>query len=147
MSELDEIRADYEAGRLDTIKEDLERFIVAHRAQIETFRQEESAKGLPPLPDDLAIKFYIVRHRSINPAREILDQLREIEKEKWIRGVQSGCEPDSQEVALDWARSHSGGWRAHRVTTIIYVFEQDRDRYCRLLRNGPPGDLGGATRA
>lgn len=134
MGELDEIREDYEAGRLEEIKQDLERFIAAHRAQIEKFRAEQTDKGLPPLSDDLAIKFYIIRHRSINPAREILDQLREIEREKWIRGIQCGHEPDAQEVALDWARRHSAGWRAHRVTTIIYVFEREKERLCALLR-------------
>jgi hypothetical protein len=140
MTELDEIEEDYKAGRLDDIRRDLDAFIVAHRARIEAFRAEQQERGLLALPDDVAIKFYIIRQRSINPAREILDQVKEIEREKWIRGIETGCSPDPQEVCLDWARNHSAGWRAHRVTTIIYCFDQERDRFLRLFRDGAGTD-------
>ena len=133
MAEIDEIREDYEAGRLEEIKQDLERFILAHRARIEAYRSAQQGKGLPPLSDEIAIKFYIISHRTINPAREIQDQLKEIEREKWIRGIRAGVSPDAQEVALEWAKAHSAGWRAHRLTTIVYVFEREKDRYLKLL--------------
>ena len=133
MEEIEEIREKYEAGQLDRIKADLERFIVSHRGAILKFRDASIAKGRPPLSDEVAIKFYILRHRSINPAQEIQEQLVEIEREKWIRGVATGREPDAQEVANEWAKEHSAGWRAHRVTTIVYVFDREKDRYLRLL--------------
>ena len=133
MSELDEIRRRYESGQLDSIKEDLARFIVAHRSRIQEYRVAQESKGLS-LTDEATVKFYLLRYRSINPGREIREQLEEIQKEKWIRGVRQGCPPDEQEVALEWARTHSAAWREHRVTTIIYVFEQEKDRYCALLR-------------
>ena len=133
MSELEDIRRQYESGQLESIKEDLARFIVAHRPRIQEYRVELESKGLS-LTDEATIKFYLLRYRSINPGREIREQLEEIQKEKWIRGVRQGCPPDEQEVALEWARTHSAAWREHRVTTIIYVFEQEKDRYCALLR-------------
>lgn len=133
MSELDDIRQQYESGQLDSIKLDLGHFICFHRVKILVYRDEQEVKGLT-LPDDAAIKFYLLRYRSINPQREIREQLEEIQKEKWIRGVLSGCAPDGQEVALEWARTHSAAWRQHRVTTIIYVFEQEKERYCAMLR-------------
>ena len=134
MSELDEIRRRYESGQLDSIKEDLGRFIVAHRPRIQEYRVELESKGLS-LTDEATIKFYLLRYRSINPGREIREQLEEIQREKWIRGVRLGCPPDEQEVALEWARTHSAAWREHRVTTIIYVFEQEKDRFCGFLRS------------
>ena len=134
MSELDDIRRQYESGHLDSIKEDLGRFICAHRSLISDYRAEQEQKGLT-LNDDALIKFYLLRYRSINPGREIREQLEEIQREKWIRGVRLGCPPDDEQVALEWARSHSAAWREHRVTTIIYVFEQDKDRYCAMLRS------------
>ena len=133
MSELDDIRRQYESGQLDSIKEDLGRFICAHRTRIFDYRAEQERKGLT-LNEEATIKFYLLRYRSINPGREIREQLEEIQREKWIRGVRLGCPPDEQEVALEWARTHSAAWREHRVTTIIYVFEQEKDRYCGLLR-------------
>ena len=134
MSEIEEIRRQYESGQLDSIKEDLGRFIVAHRSRILDYRAEQELKGLQ-LPDDAAIKFYLLRYRSINPQREIREQLEEIQKEKWIRGIIQGRPPDEQAVALEWARTHSAAWREHRVTTIVYVFEQEKEKYCGLLRS------------
>jgi hypothetical protein len=133
VSDLDEIRRQYESGQLDSIKEDLARFICAHRARIQEYRAEQERRGMA-LPDDASIKFYLLRYRSINPQREIKEQLEEIQKEKWIRGVRQGCPPDAEEVAIEWARTHSAAWREHRVTTIIYVFEQEKDRFCAMLR-------------
>jgi len=133
VSELDDIRRQYESGQLDSIKEDLKHFICLHRQKILAYRAEQETKGLS-LPDDAAIKFYLLRYRSINPQREIREQLEEIQREKWIRGVLTGCAPDDQQVALEWARTHSAAWRQHRVTTIVYVFEQEKENYCSMLR-------------
>lgn len=135
MSELDDIRRMYESGKLDSIKEDLGKFICAHRTRICDYRVEQERKGLALNDDATAIKFYLLRYRSINPGREIREQLEEIQKEKWIRGVRLGCPPDDEQVALEWARTHSAAWREHRVTTIVYVFEQEKDRYCAMLRS------------
>ncbi len=134
MSDIQNIRLLYESGQLDSIKEDLGRFICAHRTRIQDYRAEQERKGLQ-LTDESAIKFYLLRYRSINPQREIREQLEEIQKEKWIRGIQQGRPPDAEEVAKEWARAHSAAWREHRVTTIVYVFEQEKDRYCGLLRS------------
>jgi len=132
VSELDDIRRQYESGQLDSIKEDLARFICAHRSRILEYRADQERKGLA-LGEDGAVKFYLLRYRSINPGREIREQLEEIQREKWIRGVMTGCAPDEQAVAQEWARTHSAAWREHRVTTIVYVFEQEKERYCRML--------------
>lgn len=134
MSELDDIREQYEGGRLEALKADLERFLAAHRDRIRAFAAEQAARGLE-LPSESVVKFYILRQRSINPRREIQDQLEEINREKWIRGVQTGCSPDPQEVAVDWARKFSATWREHRLTTIVYVFEREKDRYLKVLES------------
>lgn len=135
--EINEIRREYEAGRLDPIKEDLARFIASHRADIARYRAGEERRGVR-LTDEAAVKFFILRHRSINPQREIRDQLEEIQREKWIRGIRMGRPPDEQEVAREWAAVHSAAWRTHRVTAIIFVFEQEKARFCRLLEGPGP---------
>ena len=131
-SEIDEIRRKYDAGELDSIKQDLERFICAHKADIVRYRADQKRKGLE-LTDEATVKFYIIDRRSINPRREIQEQLEEIRRETWIRGINSGSAPNQGEVARDWARQHSADWRAHRVTAIVYVFEREKGRYCKLL--------------
>jgi len=129
MSEIEEIRRKYESGELDGLKRDLERFLASHRDRIRQFREAQSA----PMGADLAVKFYILKHRTVNPQGDIAEQLREIEKEKWIRGVNTGRVPDPQDVAVDWAKRYSAAWRAHRVTTIVYVFEREKEQYLKLL--------------
>ena len=142
MSELDEIREKYERGELNSIKEDLSRFIVAHRSRIADCRTEQERRG-NPLADDALIKYYILRHRSINPGREISDQLDEIQKEKWIQGINTGRSPDPQTVAGEWARQHSAAWRKHRLNEIIFVFDQEKDQFVRLLIDaGSPPPAG-----
>ena len=133
VTEIEDIRRKYDAGQLDPLKSDLETFILRHRSDIGAVRVQEEARGVP-FSDEAAIKIYILRHRSISPQKDIQEQLGEIRKETWIRGVQTGCPPDPEEVAMDWARIHSAAWRSHRLTTIIYVFERDKDRYLKLLR-------------
>ena len=134
MSELDDIKANYDAGKLEGLRGDLERFLVSHRDRILRFHEEQAARGLS-IPRDSAVKFYILRLRSINPRREIQDQLEEIQREKWIRGIQTGCAPDPQEVAADWAKRYSAMWREHRLTEIVYVFEREKDRYLKILES------------
>ena len=85
MSELDDIRRQYQSGQLDSIKEDLARFIVAHRSRIQEYRVELESKGLS-LTDEATIKFYLLRYRSINPGREIREQLEEILRKAHAKG-------------------------------------------------------------
>lgn len=132
--ELQNIRRRYEAGELDDVRHDLDRFIAAHRELIRRFRAERQRIGNTTIDDELAVKLYIIKQRSINPKAEIEEQIREIEKEKWIWGVHLGRPPDPQQVAAEWARRYSAGWRAHRVTTIIFLFEQERDHYLAIYR-------------
>jgi hypothetical protein len=134
MSEIEQIRQEYEEGKLEQIKKDLQEFILKHRQDIKALRESKAiSKRLGELPYDMIIKFLILKERSINPVQEIKEQLSEIEKEKWIRGIQLGYSPDPHQVALEWARLYSPGWRDHRVLSIIYVFEREKQRYLALL--------------
>ncbi len=132
MTEIEEIREKYDSGQLNAIREDLERFLVAHRTAILEYHEDQQRMGRN-LPEEASVKFYILRHRSINPQNEILDQVEQIQKEKWIRGIHSGGSPDPHQVASEWARLHAAGWRQHRVTTIIYVFDREKERFLKLL--------------
>lgn len=134
MSEVDEIRRRYEAGELDGIREDLMRFIEAHREAIASFQQQRAHLGNAPVTDELALKLYIIKQRSINPEREIREQLAEIEREKWIQGVQTGRPPDEKTVAREWAIRHGAAWRGHRVATIVFLLDAEREGFLRLYR-------------
>lgn len=134
-SELENLAREYESGQLDAIKHDLAAFVDKHAPAIRRLRDDYfGTTDVPPTADEIAIKMYILKSRSINPSREILDQMEEINREKWIRGVHSGCAPDPQAVAQEWARLYSPGWRDHRVMSIIYVFEREKEKYLEKVR-------------
>jgi hypothetical protein len=134
-SELEGLAREYDSGQLDALKNDLVEFVRKHREDIRRLRDEYfGVMDVPPTADEVAIKMYLLKSRSINPTREILDQMEEINREKWIRGVQAGCAPDPASVAQDWARLYSPGWRDHRVMAIIYVFEREKDKYLDIVR-------------
>ena len=81
MKETDTLRRRYDAGELDAIKEDLAQFIVVHREEIREFQKERERLGSQAVEDDVAVKLFILRQRTVNPKRDISDQLKEIEKE------------------------------------------------------------------
>ena len=135
-SELENLGREYEGGKLDAIKSDLDGFLRRYAADVRRLRDDYfGAADVPPTADEVAIKMFILKSRSINPTREILDQMDEINREKWIRGIQAGCAPDAAAVAQDWARLYSPGWRDHRVMAIIFVFERDKQRYLDILHS------------
>jgi hypothetical protein len=134
MAEIDEIRARYDRGELAPIREDLVRFIEAHRGEIREFQSQRSRLGNVAMTDEMALKLFIIKQRSINPQREIADQMAEIEREKWIQGVNLGRPPDEKHVAREWAVKHGAAWRSHRVATIVFLLDNEREAYLKLFR-------------
>ena len=142
MPEINELEADWNAGKLECLVRDLGQFIIANRREILEYKQRALGKlRKVPLSDDLAIRMYILQIRSISPQGEIRDQLVEIEREIWIRGEHTDGTVDRQQVAREWCQRHAPGWRDHRVMAIVYVFEKKKDDFVRLLR----GESGKAS--
>ena len=133
MSELKELARDYDAGKFDGVRKDLEEFIRRHRADI--VKMAADLRKLPTVsaPEALAIKLFIQQIKSVNPTDEIKTQLQEIEREVWYRGEKAGQAVDKAEVAREWCSRHAPGWRDHRITAIVYVFERNTEEFVRLL--------------
>lgn len=134
MGEIEDIKARYDSGQCEGIKLDLARFIDVHRTEIRRYQESRQRLGLATVNDEMAVKLFIIKHRSINPVREIQEQFEEIQKEKWIQGVKLGHAPDADAVAVEWARLHSAGWREHRVATILFVFDREKEKFLEVYR-------------
>ena len=135
MSELADIRKKFNEGALDHIKKDLENFITMRREEILNYLNDFNKRNpTRQIDEELAIKFFILKTRTINAKQEITEQLREIEREKWIQGVKLQAPPNPVKVAEDWASKFSPGWRDHRVTIIVFIFDQDKQKYLNLLK-------------
>lgn len=139
-TELDRLREEFADGKYTSIPGDLEAFIEKNRPGIRRFRDEVLGRMPGVVPTDaLAIKWYVLQIRSINPVHEIKEELGEIEQEIWIQGEQNRRTPDRLKVAREWCARHAPGWRDHRVLAIIYVLERDLDRYVDILNREPNG--------
>jgi hypothetical protein len=139
MTEAEELRSEYSAGKLDGIKRDLSSFLVNNREAIAKFKEEAAKMRRGIVADDTAIKLFILQLRSINPTDEIKSQLKEVENEIWYSAEkQRDAQPDRIAVAREWCRRHAPGWRDHRVMAIIYVFDVNKEHYLRIFRDGAP---------
>jgi len=89
--------------------------------------------GVDTPTDELAVKLFILKTRSINPATEIKTELKEIEKEIWYQGEKTKSLPDRNKIAIEWCKLHAPGWRDNWVFAALYVFEHDKPYYLKLL--------------
>lgn len=133
VTELNELKRRYESGELDAIREDLERFLRQHRTAIAAARSQQLSGGVS-VSEEEAVKLYILRHRSVNPERDLRDQLEEIRREAGRRSAGGESPADLEEVTLEWARYRSAAWRSYRLSAILYVFDREKERYLKLLR-------------
>ncbi|MFH1230551.1 MAG: hypothetical protein V1709_03550 [Planctomycetota bacterium] len=132
--ELRRLSDDYCLGQYTELEKDLENFILKNKEAIKKFKETELKQLDVSSPsDELAIKLYILKTRTINPATEIKKELAEIEKEIWIQGEKIKGSPDRDKVAIEWCKSHAPGWRDNWVFAALYVFEHNKSHYIRLL--------------
>ncbi len=134
---LDEIKEEYEAGKLDEVEQDLFSFLKNRRNEIHDTRRDLKQK----FPEDdinltVATKAYLMQIRSINPEYEIQKELEDIEREvKKQESLQDG-NVDREEVFREWCDRYAPSWRDRHVMTIIYVFERNKQRYLSVLKSG-----------
>lgn len=134
MSELHDLGKEYGTGKFGVVERDLEVFLIRNREEILRFKATLARKN-PAVTDEVAVKWYLLQLRTLNPVAEIRDQLREIEEECWIRAEKAGGGISRDEVAREWCARHAPGWRDHRVMAIIYCFERCKERLLPLLAN------------
>ena len=127
MTEFDELKQEYESGKLDKIKGDLESFIKQRDLEIKRFSAKLN------IPIDVGLRWYVILSKTVNTANENLDQIAEMKKEIWYRR-EEGAKRPTEEIVKEWIIKHSDGWRSHRTMQVIYVYMQDRERYLSLLK-------------
>ena len=135
-SEINNIANDYCNGKYRELEKDLEKFIIQNKADINKFKEAELAdfKDIQ-LTDEMAVKMYIVKTKSINQLTEIKTELDEIEKEIWYTGEKNKQPANRDAVAMNWCKQHAPGWRDHWVMASLYVFEHNKAHYLKLLND------------
>ena len=133
--QLDQIRRRYEAGDLDYILEDIITFVIQHQQEIRLYRDIKSRLHGKPLGDWCAIARVILDRKSINPRRELGDEIEEVQRERWIRGERGEMLTENEAAEL-WARFHAAGWRDHRLLVYLYIVSENRTALGALLHAG-----------
>ncbi|MEW6027548.1 MAG: hypothetical protein AB1599_09680 [Planctomycetota bacterium] len=134
--ELKKLSEEYCLGRYTELAKDLETFIRKNKEAILKFKADEVKNmGVGAPTDELAVKLFILKTRSINPATEIKTELAEIEKEIWYQGEKTKSSPDRNKVAMEWCKLHAPGWRDNWVFAALYVFEHDKPYYLKVLNS------------
>ncbi len=130
--ELDRKFAD---GDLSGLRRDLLNFIGRHAAQIREVAAE--------LPEGIDLetglietaRTFVEDHGVLQPARELAQQIQEINKEIWYQGEK---EPvggaDRRRISEEWTEKYSGQWRSARVQEISYVFDRSENAILELLK-------------
>jgi hypothetical protein len=130
--ELDRKFAD---GDLAGLRQDLLNFIGRHAAQIREVAAE--------LPEGIDIhtglvetaRTFVEDQGVLQPARELAQQIQEINKEIWYQGEQAPeATPDRRRISEDWAEKYSGQWRSARMQEISYVFDRSENAILELLK-------------
>ncbi|MFA5793623.1 MAG: hypothetical protein WC980_00935 [Candidatus Brocadiia bacterium] len=133
-SEIKNIAQDYCSGKYRELEKDLESFIKQNKEGIKKFKTSVLPElRIPNLTEELAIKMYIVKAKSINHLTEIKTELDEIEKEIWYTGEKNKKPANRDEVAKEWCKKHAPGWRDRWVMAALYVFEHNKQHYLKLL--------------
>jgi hypothetical protein len=139
-TEMNNIANEYCTGKYRELEKDLENFIRQNKNNIKEFKSKELADlKNTVISDELAVKMYIVKARSINPLTEIKTELDEIEKEIWYTGEKNKHPANREQVAQEWCKKHAPGWRDRWVMASLYVFEHNKQHYLGLLDETTPG--------
>jgi hypothetical protein len=123
---IETIAEEYQQGKLENVKKDLEFFIKHHKKKIKLFCKKYN------LDLNAGLRVYISYIKTIHSPGEMTDQTEEIKREVWYRR-EEGSKKTTNEIFLDWIMKHSDGWRSHRLLQIIYVFTQEKEKYLAFL--------------
>ncbi len=132
MKELDELKQEYQQGKLKHLETELEEFIKKHETEIKRFTEYFNTQLYHKINIDTGLRWYLTLQKSFNLKNEMNEQLEEIKKEIWYR-KQEKIELKPDDIAKNWVLKHSAGWRDHRVLQIVYVYLQDKEKYLKLF--------------
>jgi len=135
MRDIDKVKEKHLAGDLDEIKSQLEVFLSQNRDEFWRFREREMKLWQKDINPFVCLKLFILEKKTINFKSEMLSQIDEIRHEVESRG--QGLSPEEvNRIKEDWAKKNAASWRAHRILEIIYVLNENRELYLRVLCEG-----------
>ena len=119
---LEEAEKKYQSGALKQIELHLLDFVDRHLEEIMDIATEDNN---PATDENIlgAIKTEILARGSIQPAAELADIIKEINKEIWYKGEKEKKHQDPKEIAARWQIEYASKWQEARIFETFVVLE------------------------
>ncbi len=126
------VEAKYAKGELSKVELRLLDFAERHKNRVWAISKEDSAN---PSDDVLLdnLRAYLLVRGSLQPAAEMADLIKEINKEVWYRNEKQKENPE--EVAIDWEEQYEKKWRQARMFEAFVLIDKCKEKLVEILRS------------
>ena len=127
------VEAKYKKGELATVEERLMGFAERHKNRVWIISKEDSSEpSNEVLLDNL--RAYLLVRGSLQPAADMADLIKEINKEVWYRNEEQKGKENPQEVAINWEEQYEKKWRQARMFEAFVLIDICKDKLIQILR-------------
>lgn len=128
------VEAKYKKGDLAKMEERLFGFAKRHKDQIWTISKEDCSN---PSDDVLLdnLRAYLLLRGSLQPAADMADLIKEINKEVWYRNEEQKGKENPDEIAINWEEQYATKWRQARMFEAFILIEKTKDKLVEILRS------------
>ena len=127
------VEAKYKKGELAKVEERLMGFAERHKNRVWIISKEDSSEpSNEVLLDNL--RAYLLVRGSLQPAADMADLIKEINKEVWYRNEEQKGKENPQEVAINWEEQYEKKWRQARMFEAFVLIDICKDKLIQILR-------------
>ena len=128
------VEAKYKKGELAKVEERLMGFAERHKNRVWIISKEDSSEpSNEVLLDNL--RAYLLVRGSLQPAADMADLIKEINKEVWYRNEEQKGKENPQEVAINWEEQYEKKWRQARMFEAFVLIDICKDKLIQILRS------------
>ena len=127
------VEAKYKKGELAKVEERLMGFAERHKNRVWIISKEDSSEpSNEVLVDNL--RAYLLVRGSLQPAADMADLIKEINKEVWYRNEEQKGKENPQELAINWEEQYEKKWRQARMFEAFVLIDICKDKLIQILR-------------
>ena len=127
------VEAKYKKGELAKVEQRLMGFAERHKNRVWIISKEDSSEpSNEVLLDNL--RAYLLVRGSLQPAADMADLIKEINKEVWYRNEEQKGKENPQEVANNWEEQYEKKGRQARMFEAFVLIDICKDKLIQILR-------------
>ncbi|MCK9181907.1 MAG: hypothetical protein M0P13_03375 [Fibrobacteraceae bacterium] len=121
----------YKKGELATAEKRLIGFAERHKNRIWVISREDSETPSDEVLLD-NLRAYLLVRGSLQPAAEMGELIKEINKEVWYRNEKQTEKPE--DVAINWEAQYAKKWREARMFEAFFLIDRIKVKLIEILR-------------